>query len=52
MNISQFNKELFNNTDLHHCLMGECMNTEGAKQAAMIEYWLMHKTYLFGDIHQ
>ena len=25
------------NTDLHHCLMGECINTEGAKQAVMLE---------------
>ena len=26
------------NTDLHHCLMGECMNTASAKQAVMIEF--------------
>ena len=37
MSISQLKKYDYNNTDLHHCLMGECMNTEGAKQAVMIE---------------
>ena len=36
--MSQLKKYDYNNTDLHHCrLMGECMNTEGAKQAVMIE---------------
>ena len=29
--------QLKNNTDLHHCLIGECINTEGGNQAVMIE---------------
>ena len=37
MNISQLKNNDYNDTDLHHCLIGEYMNTEDAKNALMIE---------------
>ena len=31
---------VYNDTDLYHCLMSECIGTEGAKQTVMIKYEL------------